>query len=105
MVLGKALSGGRLPVAITLVTDKVFRQCGMIADVELRADRSSHPRKNMKLGAEVCLAACKHGLPTGPIRNVIVLISPFCITATQIQQMVQAVCAGIDEVCGKSVCA
>jgi adenosylmethionine---8-amino-7-oxononanoate aminotransferase len=159
MILAKALTGGYLPLAITLVTEQVFsvfsgedntlyyghsytgnalacaaanasleifekenvlealvgkidalrselaslrelpgvadvRQCGLIAGVELRADHDA------KLGAAVCLAARSHGLLTRPIRNVIVLMPPFCITLSQLRQAVQAIASAIAEVCG-----
>ena len=166
MVLGKALSGGYLPLAITLVSEQIFepfsaesgregtlfyghsytgnalgcaaakasleifeqenvleelagkievlrtelselrklprvaevRQCGFIAGVELRNDRESG-----QLGAAVCLAARRHGLLTRPIRDVVVLMPPFCITPAQIRDAVQAINAAILEVCGEAV--
>jgi adenosylmethionine---8-amino-7-oxononanoate aminotransferase len=166
MVLGKALTGGYLPLAITLVSEQVFqpfsektgrertlfyghsytgnalgctaamaslevferekvlegllakitalrrelnelrsipwvadvRQCGFIAGVELRTDgQPGH------LGAAVCLAARRHGLLTRPIRDVIVLMPPFCITLAQLREAAQAVNAAIVEVCEQAV--
>jgi adenosylmethionine---8-amino-7-oxononanoate aminotransferase len=162
MILAKALTGGYLPLAITLLTEQIFsafaasseaestlyyghsytgnalacatanasleifekenvlealvgkidalrselasvrelrwvesvRQCGLIAGVELRTDHDA------KLGAAVCLAARSHGLLTRPIRNVIVLMPPFCITLSQLHQAVQAIASAIAEVCG-----
>ena len=162
MILAKALTGGYLPLAITLLTEQLFstfsasseaentlyyghsytgnalacaaanasleifekenvlealvgkidallselaplrelpwvasvRQCGFIAGVELRADHDAN------LGAAVCLAARHHGLLTRPIRNVIVLMPPFCITLSQLGQAVQAIASAIAEVCG-----
>jgi adenosylmethionine-8-amino-7-oxononanoate aminotransferase len=167
MVLGKGLTGGYLPLAITLVNDKVFqpfcegsgrertlfyghsytgnalgcaaakasleiferenvlaslgakiealrtvlqelrdlpwvadvRQCGFIAGVELRQN-DAQPGQ---LGAAVCLAARRHGLLTRPIRNVVVLMPPFCVTLPQLRQAVQAIKAGILEVCEQPV--
>ena len=164
MILGKALTGGYLPLAATLLTDKVFapfragfsseetlyyghsytgnalgcaaalaslevfadenvldslqskierlaeelrvfkgvpavsdvRQCGFIAAIEL--DPSSAPHRG-GIGAAVCRAARKHGLLTRPIRNVIVLMPPFCITERQLSQAVSAVRSAIIEVC------
>ena len=165
MVLGKALTGGYLPLAITLVSDKIFRpfcdgverdrtlfyghsytgnalgcaaakasleifelegvleslaskikvlrneldglrqlpgvaevrQCGFIAGIELQQNdvEAGH------LGPAVCLAARQHGLLTRPIRDVVVLIPPFCITPEQLGQAVEAIKAGILEVCGQ----
>lgn len=167
MILGKALTGGYLPLAITLVSEEVFRlfcedsarhrtlfyghsytgnplgcaaakasleiferegvldalapkievlraeldklrklpwvadvrQCGFIAGIELY-------QKDIKpgqLGGAVCLAARRHGLLTRPIRDVIVLMPPFCITAVQLREAVQAVKAAILEVCEQPV--
>jgi len=163
MILAKALTGGYLPLAITLVTENIFlpfssaaeenrtlfyghsytgnalacaaakasldlfetekvleslagkidllrselaalrdlpwvaevRQCGFIAGVELRSDHQG-------VGAAVCLAARRHGLLTRPIRNVIVLMPPYCITEPQLRQAVAAVRAAIEEVCESS---
>jgi adenosylmethionine-8-amino-7-oxononanoate aminotransferase len=166
MILGKALTGGYLPLAITLVSEQVFqpfsektgrertlfyghsytgnalgaaaalaslevferekvleglpakitalrrelnelrsipwvanvRQCGFIAGVELRNDgEPGH------LGAAVCLAARRHGLLTRPVRDVIVLMPPFCITVAQLREAAQAVNAAIVEVCEQAV--
>ena len=165
MVLGKGLSGGYLPLAITLVSEKLFsifdgsivdgkglayghsytgnalgcvaakasldvfekegvlealqpkirhltselagladipgvtevRQCGFIAGIEV-AELPEAPLADQ--AAEICIAARKHGLLTRPIRNVIVLMPPLCITTDQVTQAVEAVGTSIIEVCG-----
>src|SRR5213082_553182 len=165
MVLGKGLSGGYLPLAITLVSEKLFsifdgsivdgkalayghsytgnalgcvaakaslevfekegvleglqlkirhltselagfadlpgvvevRQCGFIAGIEV-AELPEAPLTDQ--AAEICIAARRHGLLTRPIRNVIVLMPPFCITTDQVAQAVEAVRKSIMEVCG-----
>lgn len=167
MVLGKALTGGYLPLAITLVSDEVFRpfsaspdrertlfyghsytgnalgcaaamaslevfeqenvldslapkievlreeldelrnlpwvadvrQCGFIAGVELRHNGSFPGR----LGAAVCLAARAHGLLTRPIRDVVLLMPPYCITPGQLRKAVEAINGAILEVCEQAV--
>jgi len=167
MVLGKGLSGGYLPLAITLVSEKLFsvfdgsivdgkalayghsytgnalgcvaakaslevfekegvleglqpkiqhltselagfadlpgvvevRQCGFIAGIEV-AELSEALLADQ--AAEICIAARRHGLLTRPIRNVIVLMPPLCITTDQIAQAVEAVRKSITEVCGHS---
>jgi adenosylmethionine-8-amino-7-oxononanoate aminotransferase len=167
MVLGKALTGGYLPLAITLVSDEVFepfgqhskgertlfyghsytgnalgcaaakasleiferenvletlgpkiaalraaldeiralpavaqvRQCGFIAGIELS---QSNPDKG-QLGAAVCLAARRHGLLTRPIRDVVVLMPPYCITSAQLRQAMDAIHSAIVEVCEEVV--
>ena len=148
MVLAKALTGGYLPLAITLVTEQIFsafskdsaprhtlyyghsytgnalacaaakasleifdeervlnelaakiemlrtelvslreipsvaevRQCGFIVGVEVREDPAETGSRQGELAAAICLAARQHGLLTRPIRNVIVLMPPYCIT-------------------------
>src|SRR5207253_203258 len=165
MVLGKGLSGGYLPLAITLVSEKLFsvfdgsivdgkalayghsytgnalgcvaakaslevfekegvleglqlkirhltselarfadlpgvvevRQCGFIAGIEV-AELSEAPLADQ--AAEICIAARRHGLLTRSIRNVIVLMPPFCITTDQVAQAVEAIRTSIIEVCG-----
>jgi adenosylmethionine-8-amino-7-oxononanoate aminotransferase len=167
MVLGKGLSGGYLPLAITLVSEKLFsvfdgsivdgkalayghsytgnalgcvaakaslevfekegvleglqpkirhltselagfadlpgvvevRQCGFIAGIEV-AELSEAPLADQ--AAEICIAARRHGLLTRPIRNVIVLMLPFCITTDQLALAVEAIRTSIIEVCGRS---
>ena len=171
MILAKALTGGYLPLAITLLTEQIFsvfsasseaektlcyghsytgnalacaaakasleifeqenvleglagkiaalrselaslrelpgvaevRQCGFIAGVEVRTDHVQTDAANTQLGAAICIAARRHGLLTRPIRNVIVLMPPFCITPSQLQQAVQAIGAAITEVCADKV--
>src|SRR5947199_1904626 len=165
MVLGKGLSGGYLPLAITLVSEKLFsifdgsivdgkvlayghsytgnalgcvaakasldvfrkegvlealqpkirhltselagladipgvtevRQAGFIAGIEV-AELPEAPLADQ--AAEICIAARKHGLLTRPIRNVIVLMPPLCITTDQVTQAVEAVRTSVIEVCG-----
>src|SRR5438552_3888150 len=160
MVMAKGLSGGYLPLAITLVTAKLFsafdgsvaegkalayghsytgnalscaaakasleifekervlealqpkiehlasalagfadlpgvvevRQCGFIAGIELREAQDA---------AEVCLEARGRGLLTRPIREVIVLMPPLCITIHQLTRAVEAIRASIIEVRGR----
>src|SRR5437762_3295646 len=159
LVLAKGLTGGYLPLAITLVTEKLFstfdgsiaegkalpyghsytgnalgcaaakasleifekervlealqpkiqhltkvlaklrklpgvvevRQCGFIAGIELQEAHDA---------AQVCLQARKRGLLTRPIRKVIVLMPPLCITTEQLTQAAEAIRASIIEVCG-----
>jgi len=162
MVLGKGLTAGYLPLAITLVTEEIFsrfdgsivdgkalayghsytgnalgcaaalasleifatqrvletvqpkieqmtaelqavkglaavdevRQCGFISGIELKQT------DDVDLGAKVCVAARGRGLLTRPIRNVIVLMPPLCITFGQLSAAVGALRDSIVEVCG-----
>jgi adenosylmethionine-8-amino-7-oxononanoate aminotransferase len=156
-VLGKGLTGGYLPLAITLISEKLFsafngsvadgktlayghsytgnslgcaaakaslelfekervlealqpkirymssvlasleglpginevRQCGFIAGIETA---------RAEMAAAVCIQARRHGLLTRPIRNVVALMPPLCITMDQLNQAVRALRASIREV-------
>ena len=68
-----------------------FRQCGMIAAMTIDSP-------DLSLGGKVCLAARKHGLLTRPIGNTIVLMPPLCVTREEIERMVAALRAALDEV-------
>ena len=164
MVLGKGLTGEYLPIAITLITEKIFshfdgsiaegkalayghsytgnalgcvaakasleifegervlealqpkieqmrreleglgklaavkevRQCGFIAGIEPRES----PRTDKNVAAEVCLGARRYGLLTRPIRNVVVLMPPLCISSAELSRAIEAIRASILEVCG-----
>jgi adenosylmethionine-8-amino-7-oxononanoate aminotransferase len=163
VVLAKGLSGGYLPLAITLVSEKLFsafdgsvaegkalayghsytgnalgcaaakaslevfekeavlealqpkiqhlnsalaglrevpgvvevRQCGFIAGLELQ---ESQEDGLPGFAEEVCIEARRHGLLTRPIRNVVVLMPPLCITPVQLTQATEALRASITEV-------
>ncbi|MFO1438154.1 MAG: adenosylmethionine--8-amino-7-oxononanoate transaminase [Verrucomicrobiaceae bacterium] len=56
------------------------RQLGLIAGIDVEAN-----------GAEVCLAARKHGLLTRPIQNTLVLMPPLCVSEAELRQMVKAI--------------
>ena len=75
------------------------RQCGFIAGIELRQENGEPFPAEHLTGARVCLAARKHGLLTRPIRDVVVLMPPYCITDAQLAQAVEAVALAIGEVC------
>jgi adenosylmethionine-8-amino-7-oxononanoate aminotransferase len=64
-------------------------QCGFIAGIE--AARA-------EMAAAVCVQARRHGLLTRPIRNVVVLMPPLCITIAQLNKAVEALRASITEV-------
>jgi adenosylmethionine-8-amino-7-oxononanoate aminotransferase len=161
VVLGKGLTGGYLPLAMTLVTEEIFsrfdgsvgegkalayghsytgnalgcaaakasleifeednvleklqpkieqmgaglatlqvlpavgdvRQCGFIAGTELKRT------DDVDLAAKVCIAARERGLLTRPIRNVIVLMPPLCISAKQLSTAVAAIHDSILAIC------
>src|ERR1700730_12914308 len=63
---------------------KEIRQCGFIAGIEL-----SSPSNAVKLASDVCFAARNRGLLTRPIRDVIVLMPPLCITSKQLSAAIE----------------
>jgi adenosylmethionine---8-amino-7-oxononanoate aminotransferase len=160
MILAKGLSGGYLPLAITLITEEIFaafngsiadgralayghsytgnalgcaaakaslevfenekvleavqpkiqhlkealrglrdlpgvvevRQYGFIAGIELdESEETGFPG----FATNVCIQARSHGLLTRPIRNVVVVMPPLCITSDQLSQAVEALRASI----------
>ena len=74
------------------------RQCGFIAGIELRQENGEPFPPARLTGARVCQAARKHGLLTRPIRDVVVLMPPYCITKAQLVQAVEAVVVAVAEV-------
>ncbi len=76
------------------------RLCGFIAGLELRRANGEPFPPEQLTGAQVCLAARKHGLLTRPIRDTVVLMPPYCITAAQLERAVDALFAALEEVCG-----
>jgi len=66
------------------------RQCGFIAGIELADSRFAF---------DVSLAARKRGLLTRPIRDVVVLMPPLCITTEQLTVATGAIHDSILEVC------
>jgi adenosylmethionine---8-amino-7-oxononanoate aminotransferase len=64
------------------------RQCGFIAGIDVKAN-----------GARVCVAARKYGLLTRPIRDMVVLMPPYCITDLQLENAVSAIERAVSDVC------
>jgi adenosylmethionine-8-amino-7-oxononanoate aminotransferase len=77
-----------------------IRQCGFIAGIDVRRDKTEPFPPADLIGAKICLAARQHGLLTRPIRDTIVLMPPYCITNEQLRQAVAGLHAAIGEVCG-----
>ena len=75
------LAGLRTQPGITEV-----RQCGFIAGIDVA-----------KNGARVCVAARKHGLLTRPIRDMVVLMPPYCIADAQLETAVSAIARAVAE--------
>lgn len=62
------------------------RQCGFIAGIDVA-----------KNGSRVCVAARKYGLLTRPIRDMVVLMPPYCITDAQLETAVSAIARALAE--------
>jgi adenosylmethionine-8-amino-7-oxononanoate aminotransferase len=79
-----------------------IRQKGLIAGIELVADRASQEPFpwTSQIGARVCLEARKHGLLIRPLGDVIVLMPPLSITVEEIVEMVEVVETSIKQVLG-----
>jgi len=75
-----------------------IRQTGFIAGIELGAPGGAPLDPAQRTGAQVCLAARRHGLLTRPILDTIVLMLPLCATPMQIDQACDAVEMAIAEV-------
>lgn len=72
-----------------------IRQCGLIAGIEPTSSSDAS-----KLAADVCLAARERGLLTRPIRDVIVLMPPLCITSQQLSATIEAIRSSIVDLGG-----
>jgi len=68
-------------------------QYGFIARIEMERSQEA---------ASVCIAAREHGLLTRPIRNMIVLMPPLCITSSQLSRAIEAIRNSIVDVCGQT---
>ncbi len=80
------------------------RQRGMIAGIELVADRKSKksfPEKE-RIGHKVCLAAREKGVLLRPLGDVIVLMPPLSIRDGELERLVAAIRHGIVKVTGSA---
>ncbi len=77
-----------------------IRQYGLAAGVELMADPDSRTKFDSvdRIGANVCCAARDKHVFLRPLGDVIVLMPPLSITDDEIDQLVEAIEYGIDEV-------
>jgi adenosylmethionine-8-amino-7-oxononanoate aminotransferase len=95
----RLLTGLLAPLAAMRHVAEV-RQCGFIAGIELKRDGKTAFDRRDQTGERVCVAARRHGLLTRPIRDIIVLMPPYCTTADQLSGATAAIGAAIAEVCG-----
>ncbi len=77
------------------------RHVGLIAGIELVKDwqtRVAYPWK-ARLGVRVCNEAKKLGVLTRPIGNVLVIVPPYCTTATQLERICEVMEKSIKNAC------
>jgi len=73
------------------------RQCGLLAGVELVADRTTnepYPWQERR-GTRACLEARRHGALVRPLGDVVAIVPPLCISADDLALLAAAVEAGI----------
>lgn len=77
------------------------RQFGLAAGIELVADRDSRTPfpASERRAMRVCRAARDRGVFLRPLGDVIVLMPPLTITTTELTMLIDAIRAGIQEVC------
>lgn len=76
------------------------RRRGLMAAVELVSDRASQapfPWAD-RMGHQVCQRALERGVWLRPLGNVIVIMPPLCVEAAHIEQIVDAVEYGIEQI-------
>lgn len=68
------------------------RQEGVILAIELVAVRGTRTpfQSEKRLGAKICHTAREFGLITRPIRDVLVLMPPYCTRPEELEKMVHA---------------
>ena len=81
------------------------RQCGMMAGLELVADRK-HRRgfePSQRVGAAVCQGARRHGVILRPLGDVVVLMPPLSIRPESLEQILVAVRKSLDQMVGQLI--
>ena len=67
-----------------------FRQCGLIAGIDIKQANGMNFDPKLRMGAQICLKARHHGLLTRPVLDTLVLMPPLCVTESQIDKAVSA---------------
>ena len=57
------------------------------------------PQEGLRWGRRVCAAATQRGVLLRPLGDVAVLMPPLTITTPELERIVDALAAAIDEVC------
>ena len=100
-----------MPAKIELLADQLkplwnlplvgdIRQCGLLAAIELVADKETRqplPAAE-QTGARVCQLAQQQGVWLRPLRDVLVVMPPLSVSAEQICRIVDTLAAAIAEV-------
>jgi adenosylmethionine---8-amino-7-oxononanoate aminotransferase len=76
-----------------------IRRAGFMAGIEVSRKNGDPFEESEKVGARICLAARSYSLLTRPIRDIIVLMLPLCVTLEEIDLAVDAIAKAITEVC------
>ena len=78
-----------------------IRQRGLIAGIELVADRDTKQPFDAQLsvGATICNHMMRYGVWMRPLRNVLVIMPPLCVSAEQLDEIVDAIDNAITEFC------
>jgi adenosylmethionine-8-amino-7-oxononanoate aminotransferase len=79
-----------------------IRRAGFIAGIEVARRNGDSFDGRDQIGAQICLAARRYGLLTRPIRDVIVLMLPLCVTPEEIDLAIQAIEKAVTEVCDRA---
>jgi len=79
-----------------------IRQVGLVAGIELVRDWRTRAPYELpeRAGFRVCEAMARRGVLTRPIGSVVVLMPPYCASASQVGRMVEALREAIREVLG-----
>jgi adenosylmethionine---8-amino-7-oxononanoate aminotransferase len=79
-----------------------IRRAGFIAGIEVAQRNGDSFDGRDQVGAQICLAARRYGLLTRPIRDVIVLMLPLCVTLEEIDLAIEAMEKAVTEVCDRA---
>jgi adenosylmethionine---8-amino-7-oxononanoate aminotransferase len=90
----------RLGALEDLANVREIRRAGFIAGIEVARRNGDSFDWRDQAGAKICLAARRRNLLTRPIRDVIVLMLPLCVTLEEIDLAIHAIEKAIAEVCG-----
>ena len=94
---------GRLHGLQEVPNVREIRRAGFIAGIEVARQNGLSFDSLDQVGAQICLAARHYGLLTRPIRDVIILMLPLCVTFEEINLAVDALEKSIREVCPRFI--